>query len=60
LFELKRSPDLKFSPNLGAWGWTEAAAIYAEFSALVAKRVEEISDTVRRIDYQLPSLRRRD
>lgn len=61
LFDLKRSPDAKYVPNIEALGWTDASRFptNAEFSALVTKRVEEISDLLRKSDYQVPSLRGR-
>jgi hypothetical protein len=61
LFDLKRSPDTKFVPNLQALGWTEVSRIPtdSEFSALVTKRVEEISDILRESEYDSRSLRRR-
>jgi transposase-like protein len=60
LFNLRRSPEAGFVPNLEALGWTDANRIPtdAEFSALLTKRIEEISDIIRTSDYQLPSLRR--
>ena len=61
LLNQTRSSDATFVPNLEALGWANAdrSPTDAEFSALITKRVDEISDILRKSEYQVPSLRRR-
>jgi hypothetical protein len=54
MFDAKRSGDGTFIANYEAFGWTEQTKVPtdAEFSALITKKVEEISDTLRKSDWK--------